>query len=195
MTEAFRTGFGEHKTLSGHICHFGERNSGIRTAADALAVGIADGERCLLVGDQQFARSVLRQLDSRTIDASNGTDKGVVIHLTGQDNGIALLGSIMYHIETRSHNGVRVVDCPAWGRKGWPRLNDLLAFECVMDEIARRYRALYLCIYDERVAPPIAMHPHPKIIVNGRVADNPSYVPSAQFRQHLRVKGPAKRSW
>jgi hypothetical protein len=143
----------------------------------ALAVGIADGERCLLVGDQQFARSVLRQLDSRTMDASNGTDKGVVIHLTGQDNGIALLGSIMCHIETRSHNGVRIVDCPAWGRKGWSKLNDLLAFECVMDEITRRYRALYSCIYDERVASRLRLLCIlTQIIVNGRVADNPSYV-------------------
>src|SRR5689334_17269510 len=64
MTDVFRTGLGEHRTPPVHICHFGNRNSGIQTAADALAVGIEDGEHCLLIGDQQFSRSVLQQLNS-----------------------------------------------------------------------------------------------------------------------------------
>lgn len=194
MTDVFRTGLGEHRTSPGHICHFGKRNSGIRVAADALAVGIADGEYCLLVGDEQFARSVLRRLESSSFNAGNATERGVLIHLAGQRNGLALLGSITYHFETRPHNGIRVVGCPVWGRKGWPKLSDLLAFECLMDEIAARYRALYLCIYDDRIAPPVAMNPHPKLLVDGRVVDNPSYIASAQFRQHLRLRAASKRT-
>jgi MEDS: MEthanogen/methylotroph, DcmR Sensory domain len=186
--DLFRTGSGEHRTPPAHICHFGGQNSGIRTAVDALAVGIEDGEHCLLIGNQQFTRSVLQQLTSRRLKVASRKKQGALIHLTGQSNGIALLGSIISHIDHHAQNGVRVVGCPAWDRKGWPELHDLLAFESLMNDIATSYRALYLCIYDEHIAPRIAKHPHPKMIIGGRVVDNPSYIPSAEFRRHLRIQ-------
>jgi hypothetical protein len=193
MMDLFRTGLGEHRTPPAHICHFGARNSGIRTAADVLAAGIEDGEHCLLIGDQQSARSVLQLLNSRRIKAASGKKQGALIRLTGQSNGIALLGSIISHLDNNAEQGVRLVGCPAWDRKGWPELHDLLAFESLMNDIATRYRALYLCIYDEHTAPRIATHPHSKMIISGRVVDNPSYIPSAQFRRHLRIQVDTKR--
>ena len=187
MPDDFRIGFGEQRVPPGHICHFGKLSEGIRIAAGALAAGIADGEHSLLVGDDLFVQRVVRSLKSRGIDAVAAMKRGSVTRLHGQNNGIALMGSIVLHLEKQAKCSIRLVGCPSYGKKGWPKVKDLLAFEGLMDEITSKYRALYLCIYDHDAAPSLAMHPHPKVIIGGKVTDNPAYVPGAKFREHLRL--------
>jgi hypothetical protein len=67
-----------------------------------------------------------------------------------------------------------------------PVLDDLLAFECLIDELTVRYQVLYLCIYDYEVAPVHFNHAHSKIIQENQVMNNSAYIPPPEFRSYLR---------
>lgn len=186
MRNEFATGLGEKRVPPGHICHFGNCNQGIDIAANVLARGLHEGERCVLVCDSKFKKAILRRLELLAVDSSRTISEGKLVHVPGQSTGMAMLGCVVSHLEERPEGRTRLVGCPAWDRVGWPVLDDLLAFECLVDELAVRYQALYLCIYDHEVAPIHFAHPHPKIIQENQVVDNSAYVPPSEFRQYLR---------
>ncbi|MFL6439186.1 MAG: MEDS domain-containing protein [Terriglobales bacterium] len=185
MRKEFPAGLGEKRVAPGHICHFGNRNRGLDIAANVLAVGLHEGERCVLVADSKCKREILRRLELLAVDASK-TSEGKLVHVSGQSTGMALLGCIVSHLEKQPEVRTRLVGCPVWDRAGWPVLDDLLAFEGLIDELAVRYQALYLCIYDPKVAPIHFTHAHPKIIQENQVVDNSAYVPPSEFRRYLR---------
>jgi len=186
MRDHFRIGFGDSLVPPGHICHFGTRHKGIQLAVDVLLAGIADGELCLLVGDDPFVHRVFRRLRARGVDISGSIKARRLVRVHCQSNGLALLGCIVSHLEVQPKCAFRLVGSPRYDRKGWPELHDLLAFEGWMDEIAARYKALYICIYDKTTATALVEHPHPKLIAGAEILDNPSYVPGPQFRERLR---------
>ena len=186
MRKEFPTGLGEKRVQSGHICHFGNWNQGIDIAANVLAVGLHEGERCVFVGDSKCKKAILRRLELLAVDSSKTISEGKLVHVSGQSTGMALLGCIVWHLEKQREGRTRLVGCPAWDRAGWPVLDDLLAFEGLIDELTVRYQALYLCVYDHEVAPIHFSYPHPKIIQENHVVNNSAYVPPSEFRRYLR---------
>lgn len=186
MRKEFPAGLAEKRVPPGHVCHFGNWNEGIDVAANVLAVGLREGERCVLVSDSKCKTAILRRLELLAADSARMTREGKLVHVSGQSTGMALLGCIVSHLEEHPEGRTRLVGCPAWDRAGWPVVDDLLAFECLIDELAVRYQALYLCIYDHEIAPIQFAHPHPKIIQENQVVDNSAYVPPSEFRRYLR---------
>ena len=188
MRKEFPAGLRDKRVPPGHICQFGNWNQGIDIAANVLAVGLHEGERCVLVGDSKCRKAILRRLELLAVDSSKTTSGGKLVHVSGQSTGMALLGCIVSHLEKEPEGRTRLVGCPVWDRTGWPLLDDLLAFECLIDELAVRHQALYVCIYDDEVAPIHFAHAHPKIIQENHVVSNSAYVPPSEFRRYLRMR-------
>jgi len=193
MAREFQIGIGGIQAPAGtHVCHFGTHSSGARIAADIIATGLADGERCLLVGDESFAQPVLRHLRSRRIDADAAVTQRRLIRLHGQETGVELLGSIVSHLENQPPAGARLAGFPNWNKRGWPTLSDLLAFETLADQVVSNYNALFCCFYDRAAAPVEAMQLHPKTIDGKKVVENPRYIAPSEMRNRLRLTFPGK---
>ena len=186
MRKEFPTGLRETRVPPEHVCHFGNWNQGIDIAANVLAVGLHEGERCVLVGDSKCKKAILTRLELLGADSSKTIRGGELIHLSGQSTGMALLGCIASHLEKQSEGRTRLVGCPVWDRTGWPGLDDLLAFEGLLDDLVVRYQVFCLCVYDHEVAPIHFGHPHRKVIRENHVVDNSAYVPPSEFRRYLR---------
>src|SRR5437016_4930390 len=167
MIESFQLGIGQHRVKPGaHICYWGDEKSGLRAAADVLSEGLSRGERCVLVGNDNFADAVFARLLDRGIDPHKArkAGNGNLVVLYGQSIAVELLGSIVSQFEGRKGTPVRMVGCPCWGDPDWPDFNDFLAHESLLDTIVPQYGALCVCIHNPRSALPAVLHVHPKII-------------------------------
>ena len=125
-----------------HLCHFGKRKTRLETAAHSIAVGIRAREVCLLICDDSLAKTIFILLGVIGIDVHENVRKGSLIHLHGEENGTELLGSTVTNLEKRCPAGARIIGCPCWHSKGWPDPVDLLAFEMLLEQITKKYRAL-----------------------------------------------------
>jgi len=187
MVREFQVGIGGiHAPGGTHVCHFGGRARGTRIAADVIAAGLAHDERCLLVGDDPYTLPVLRHLRSAKVDVTSALKLGKLVRVRGENTGVALLGRIVSHLGNQSRSGVRLVGFPGWNKPGWPSINDLLAFEALLEQVAGNYSALYFCIYDRHATPLEAMYPHPKMIVGEELVNNSGYISPPDMRQRLR---------
>lgn len=176
-----------------HLCHFGNGRSRLETAAHSIATGIRAREVCLLICDDSLAKTIFIRLGAIGIDVHESVRKGALIHLHGEANGTELLGSIVMNLEKRCLAGARIVGCPGWHAKGWPDPPDLLAFEMLLDQVAHKYRALWMCVYDRSETPRAVLHVHPQILINGEVSANPAYIPPERFRRELRLGFSSRR--
>jgi hypothetical protein len=193
MVRQFQIGIGGiHAPAGTHVCHFGSRSSGARIAADVIATGLANGERCLLVGDDPFAQPVLRHLRSKKVDVDGVLKQRSLIHIRGQESGVELFGSIVPHLENQPPAGARLAGSSSWNKHGRPTMNDLVAYEALLDKVVSDYHAFFFCTYDRQAAPADVMHTHPKMIVGKEIVENPGYIAPADMRHRLRVSFPGK---
>lgn len=174
-----------------HICHYGPRSSSERIAAQVLAAGLAARERCIFNADEDCALPVLQRLKIAKIDFQGAIQRGELVRLNGEKNGMSLLGSIVAHLHNPPATGVRLVGFPSWCHPNWPAPKDFIAFEALLEQIAPAYDAIYFCLFDHTVLPEQAMWPHPKLILGKKVMDNPQYLPPGAMRQHLRSSAEA----
>jgi MEDS: MEthanogen/methylotroph, DcmR Sensory domain len=79
-----------------------------------------------------------------------------------------------------------------WSLEDFPGVDDIVEFECRVNEVTSRFEDIVVCTYDlNRFSATVVMdilRTHPQVIVGGILQENPFYVPPQQFLQELRTR-------
>jgi MEDS: MEthanogen/methylotroph, DcmR Sensory domain len=79
-----------------------------------------------------------------------------------------------------------------WSLEDFPGVDDIVEYECRLNEITARFEDVVVCTYDlNRFSATVVMdilRTHPQVIVGGILQENPFYVPPEQFLQELRAR-------
>jgi MEDS: MEthanogen/methylotroph, DcmR Sensory domain len=79
-----------------------------------------------------------------------------------------------------------------WSLDDFPGVNDLVEYECRLNDVTSRFEDVVVCTYDlNRFSASVVMdvlRTHPQVIVGGILQENPFYVPPEQFLQELRAR-------
>jgi hypothetical protein len=79
-----------------------------------------------------------------------------------------------------------------WLLEDFPGVNDLVEYECRLNEVTSRFEDVVVCTYDlNRFSATVVMdvlRTHPQVIVGGILQENPFYVLPEQFLQELRAR-------
>jgi MEDS: MEthanogen/methylotroph, DcmR Sensory domain len=79
-----------------------------------------------------------------------------------------------------------------WSLADFPGVDDLVEYECRLNNVTSRFEDVVVCTYDlNRFSATVVMdilRTHPQVIVGGILQENPFYAPPEQFLQELRAR-------
>jgi MEDS: MEthanogen/methylotroph, DcmR Sensory domain len=79
-----------------------------------------------------------------------------------------------------------------WSLEDFPGVDDIVEYECRLNEVTSRFEDVVVCTYDlNRFSATVVMdilRTHPLVIVGGILQENPFYLPPEQFLQELRAR-------
>ena len=79
-----------------------------------------------------------------------------------------------------------------WSLEEFPGVDDIVEYECRLNEVTARFDDVVVCTYDlNRFSATVVMdilRTHPQVIVGGILQENPFYVAPEQFLQELRAR-------
>jgi MEDS: MEthanogen/methylotroph, DcmR Sensory domain len=79
-----------------------------------------------------------------------------------------------------------------WSLEDFPGVDDIIEYECRLNEVTARFEDVVVCTYDiNRFSATVVMdilRTHPQVIVGGILQENPFYVAPEQFLQELRMR-------
>ena len=79
-----------------------------------------------------------------------------------------------------------------WSLEDFPGVDDIVEYECRLNEVTARFEDVVVCTYDlNRFSATVVMdilRTHPQVIVGGILQENPFYVAPEQFLQELHAR-------
>jgi MEDS: MEthanogen/methylotroph, DcmR Sensory domain len=79
-----------------------------------------------------------------------------------------------------------------WSLEDFPGVDDLVEYECRLNEVTARFEDVVVCTYDlNRFSATVVMdilRARPQVIVGRILQEDPFYVPPEQFLQELRAR-------
>lgn len=187
-----------------HICAFVDsREQQYEILLPFLKEGI-ECEDCVLniVAPEHYANHVLR-LRAAGIDVGALAPAGRLRLHTFEDTYLKdgyFSADRMVGLIEAALAGAREAGFPAlrgfgemhWALSGLPGTEELVEYEARVNYLAPRFNDPLVCVYDinrfsGRVVTDI-LSTHPKVILAGRIYDNPYFLPPEQFLKHLELR-------
>ncbi|MGQ9787845.1 MAG: PAS domain S-box protein [Candidatus Hadarchaeaceae archaeon] len=186
LSEQFR-GFGEHL-----CCIY--RNKRERNAAviSFLLTGLKNNEKCLYVMPASAREEIVRAFQMACFDVKKYLESKQLEFLPVEEiclkDGYFTDETIMRFKQAEAaavsegYNGLRVVTEASQPLPGSVRQ---MEYEPELNQILQQSRISFMCLYNEKKFPPRdlldVIYTHPKIIFDGLICDNPSYLPPDDF--------------
>jgi hypothetical protein len=192
---------------SRHICaFFDSREQEYAAFLPYFAEGIANGERVILIADE--ARHA--ELRDRLIGA--GIDTGTAEATTqlqvlaseatylrdgtfGRERMRALVEDALRAARDTPFRTVRTLGEMDWALRDLPGTEDLVDYECDINELLTEYDCTLACAYDlarfnGRVLLDV-LCTHPQVLINGKIHENPYYTRPEEFRRARALRADA----
>ncbi|MGE0406977.1 MAG: MEDS domain-containing protein [Candidatus Korobacteraceae bacterium] len=173
-------------SLGSHICCSGDPVFTSQRAIDFLAEGLSSGKRCLLVGPDEFATRLIPYAQRKKINIPAAVQNGDIGRISGAHDGTALLGEVVQYIEGYPGDVTLILGKLGWELPGWPLIDDLLAYEVLVDVAASSFAAIWLCIHHSGTDPSRVLQTHSRLLLHDRIVPNPSHRVAQGFLEELR---------
>lgn len=180
-----------------HVCLFYSNDDELRERLGFLAHTLDDPKQvAVLFGKQERLDEVLAYIgEDFARDISADLKAGRIVLVNGARDPDALLRGIAGALDAAIARGVgliRFLGFIGWGDMDWPNTEDLMMFEAKVTEAVKTYPAIVVCTYNtEKLPGPIlifaGIETHPLTIIGTTLAENPHYVPFAEYvarREH-----------
>lgn len=180
---------GERVARGDHVAYLWETEEQFAEAVRFLSVGLERGDRCVVFGHDEANEKVLGILGSEGRDLEGLKRAGRLSVIGGDPDPERILHRIARDFDEAADRGaplIRLLGNIGWGREGWPTDRETLEFEARVNEAARSYPAVVLCMYDVKALPgTIILHgafeTHPLTFCRNLLRENPHYVPFREF--------------
>ncbi|MDQ6800975.1 MAG: MEDS domain-containing protein [Acidobacteriota bacterium] len=179
-----------------HVAYFWETDDEFRAAVGFLAVGIREGDYCVIFGYDEANNRVLEELLCREFDCDRLKLDGRLSILTGASSGEEMLARIGADFTKAIEGGARMIRLLGnigWGREKWPDDKDILEFEARVTGAVANLPAVVVCMYDvQSIRGDIllqgAFETHPLTIRRNILRENEHYVPLEEFLKQLKLQ-------
>jgi len=184
-----------------HIAFFWEDQKQFRQAVGFLETGLRGHDHCVVFGHAYANRQVLGILKRLGFDPSRLKREGRLSVLGPENTGdktLAQIGGVFQTAVERGAPLIRLLGNIGWGKQGWPKKNDIMAFEAKVTGACRQFPSVVVCMYDVASLPGDvilkgAFETHPVIIRGNVVRVNPCWIPAEEFIAQL-CEGKSRRA-
>ena len=186
-----------------HICLFYENDEELRARLGFLAHTLDDPTQvAVLFGKQSRLDEVLAYIATdHGRDVAADVKTGRLVLVTGVPDADLLLGNIAKALDAAvaaDKKLIRFLGFIGWGDMDWPPHQDLLTFEAKVSEAVKSYPAVVMCTYNTENLPGSVLifagiETHPLTILGSTIAENPHYVPFAEYVQRKQRPYTAER--
>ena len=199
---------GQHLEGPLHICaFFNSRDEQYDILLPYLKEGAERGDSLITITDPSNKADHLERLREFGIDPAALGGKGHSLEVTADDTYLKggqfsandMFGIIEDAVDGATKNGfarLRGFGEMHWALKGLPGTEDLIAYESRVNHL--NPKLLTVCVYDvNRIKAKVmadVLHTHPKVIMDGRIYENPYYIHPDEFLQSRLHKAQAARS-
>lgn len=192
---------GHDFTQAGHICaFFDSKEQQYDVLLPYFQEGLDNGEQVVSILDSYQHNEHLDYLRSANIPLENVMQSEQLKVLSSDDTytygGVfavermfTLLENVLIDAQNSPFSYVRTCGDMEWALKNLPGTEELIEYEARANTLLPKYDCTLMCVYDlnrfsgRTVVDILATHP--QVIMNGRVHQNPYYVPPLAFLQQL----------
>lgn len=172
-----------------HLAYLWESDRDFREAAGFVAASAAEGETCVLLGDEEVNDRIESAGRRAGLDTAALRRQGRLRLASGLGSADAMLEFVADQIELAVDRGsplVRILGNLGWGRPGWPDDLNLLRLEARVTEAVRKLPVVVMCAYDVRHLEGRrlllgGLECHPLTYRRGALRTNELYVPADEF--------------
>jgi hypothetical protein len=197
-------------TLAGstlrHRCHacafFHDAEEEYRLLLPFVQEGFAQGDKIFQIVDARHRDERRERIGRLGIDLDSAEQSGQ-IEIRPWENAYLRAGRFDQHamlalVEDVLGKGkqefglTRLWANMEWSLEDFPGVDDIVEYECRLNEVTSRFEDVVVCTYDlSRFSATVVMdilRTHPLVIVGGILQENPFYVAPEQFLQELRAR-------
>ncbi|MCL5105077.1 MAG: MEDS domain-containing protein [Armatimonadetes bacterium] len=187
----------ERLPVHSHLCLLYEtREEQFAAVVPFMRYGLAKGDRCVYIADENTAAEVLRAMREGGVDVDSALDTGALAVITKReaylgegsfdpDAMIMLLRSTTDAAKADGFPALRVTGEMTWALGDEPGVGRLIEYEAKLNYVLPTCDILAICQYNLRRFPPEIIHDviytHPLVIVGGEVYENFYYIPPDIF--------------
>lgn len=179
----------ERLSLCDHVAYLWETEEEFSEAVNFLVTGLRNGDHCVVFGYEEANEKVCKVIRGRGIDVGAMISEGRLEILNGDADGDAMLANIGASFAAAIEGGaklIRLLGNIGWGRAGWPRETDILAFEAKVTGAAKAFPSVIVCMYDvKNLSGGVILHgayeTHPLTFCRNVLRENPHYVDYDEF--------------
>jgi hypothetical protein len=151
-------------------------------------------EGIMLLVPPRLARGAVRDLEADiggSLDSEVRIGRVVVAHYRSDpDLLLENIRSVLDALAARRFGIIRVFAQVAWGAPGFPLPEDHLWAESRLNNVLADTRVIMVCAYDVSQLPDWALvtgalETHPRMVIGGRLADNPNYLAPPEYMRSL----------
>lgn len=180
-----------------HICHiFESREEQISLASRFLQKGLAEGEKCFFVTEENGTKKAIKELESFGLKTKNPiaskalliVECGKVYYQDGRFNPDTLIYGLKERVSEATSNGysgVRAVGGMAWSLNDIPGSERLMEYEARMNYLFPKIKFTGICQYDIKKFDTEflinAIQTHPIVLYRSADEKNRYYMPPDEF--------------
>ncbi len=192
-----------------HLCVIYEtREQQFSVAIPFLRIGLARGEKCLYVADENPAASILDAMRGQGVDVDTPVEKGMLVVANKEreylrkghfdpDEMILYLAGNVREAKAAGFPAFRFAGEMTWALGGDLGPDRLIEYEARLNHFLSEYDAVCLCQFnDKRFSPTTilqVLRTHPLVVYGGHVCKNPYYVPPDEFLKPNQPEAEVKR--
>ncbi len=183
----------ERAPVGSHIAYLWETPAEFEAAVRFLAVGLDEGDFCVIFGHDEANQRVIEVLGRHGYNARDLEARGRLAVVSGHANAETLLSTIGRTFQAALDRGatlLRLLGNIGWGKPGWPNEADILSFEARVTGAAKQFPSVIVCMYDVRALPGrIVLHgafeTHPLTICGNVLRQNNHWVEADEFLRRV----------
>jgi hypothetical protein len=184
---------GESVGVGEHLAYLWETPEEFATGVGFLSHGLKAGDYGVIFGHADANERVLAELRKSGMNVEDLLTHGRLSIMEGTEDAGAMLAGIGASFRDSVNKGARLIRLLGnlgWGRSGWPKEDEILAFEANVTEAAHLFPCVVLCMYDVgRLSGRIIVHgayqKHGRTIRRNIVRENPYRVPIEKLLRDL----------
>lgn len=187
----------ERVKIGEHLCIvYDRRDDQLATVQPFIRSGLARGEQCLYIVDDNTAETLLAAMRQASIDVDAAVSTRALViadrrdaYLRGgvfdPDAMLQFWTNALAAAKASGFSALRIIGEMTWALGGEPGVERLLEYEARVNSFISQSDMVALCHYNrQRFAPAIIrgiLQTHPQVIFGGLVCSNPYYVPPEAF--------------
>ncbi len=192
-----------------HLCVIYEtREQQFALAVPFLETGLARGEKCVYVADENTTASILDAMRDQGVDVDRPVEKGMLAVANKKreylrkghfdpNEMILYLARIVTEVKAAGFPAYRFAGEMTWALGGDLDTDLLIEYEARLNHFLREYDAVCLCQYNNKRFSPTTilqvLRTHPLVVYGGHVCKNPYYVPPDEFLKPNQPEAEVKR--